>query len=156
MATIYQEIAHIARLLKQDKEAQIINWQIGGAISPKVRKQIKTFQRTLKNSLQSLNSIKDFYIKSFFYDTKEDTLILYTRIMKQETCIKCRVSTKKKTRRSNVVSFEQQYEFIADPVPVSYSIKKLLTACLNYWIPSENSSINFKAINLMPNWRRNQ
>lgn len=143
MATMYQEIANAARLLQSDKIARA-NWRIEGQISPQTKQAIKDFQFQAKKSFQSLNSVKNFYVKSFFYDTVKECLILYTRIMGNDVSITCKPIDC------------QHWIFETQSGKVSYSIRRLLTACLAYWIPSENSTYNHKAINLMPQWRQQQ
>lgn len=138
---MYQEIAHAARLLAQDKSARAAN-SFDGLISPQAKKAIKDFQWQAKRSFQAINSLKNFYIKSFFYDTQKESLILYSRIMGNNIKIVCKAIT------------HSTFAYTTESGgKISYSVRRLLTACLSYYIPSENSLYNYTAISLMPDWR---
>lgn len=142
MASLYQEIANAARLLQSDKHARN-NCSIEGIISPKAKKDIKAFNAQALRAFQTLNNVTNLYIKSFFYDTRKEILILYTRIKGEERKITVSPVNYKK------------FTFNTEGA-LSYTIRRLLTGILSYYIPSENSTYNHKALNLMPYWRHNQ
>lgn len=152
MAILYTEIAYAACLLQSHKTA-VLRGELEGRISSKAQKDIKDFQRKFKNALQAMNYIQDLYIKSFFYNTCRNYLTLYARVKGQDTPIICQhVGTKKgegKNKRRNIGA----YAIHAEKCAISYRMRNMLAAMLDYYIPSENSLFNHAAINFMPNWR---
>lgn len=162
MSYLYNEIRYAAWLLHTDKNART-SGQTDGQIAPSVAKKIKSFLANTKTMFQKINlehghnrksktmpkdrhgkiiKKKDFYIKSFFYDVKADCLVLYCRICGIDTEIRI-------LPRRNGTGI----------CPIGHGVTEkaaqFLEGICAYWIPSESSFENHKAINLMPAWRKN-
>ena len=146
MAYLYDEIRYATWLVRTDKYARDAG-VYDGQIAPSVKAKIKAFLVNCKKMFQSFNkdlNSKHLYIKSIFFDGEKDCLIIYTRLNGKDTAIK-------------IVNQGRAYVIknATTGAPIREDIRRFLTGICEYWIPSEDSFYNHKAINLMPQWRLN-
>lgn len=168
---LFQEIECASQLLAQNNRAKRQK-TFNGRISPEAEKRVKDFLQQAKVMLQKLNlhatgrdiyrdstdaefrrhnrvnkdckrqAKKTLYIKNFFYNIKTKSLILYTRLHGEDKTL-------------HVAHIGQGVYSVNSTCgdKLTGRIGQVISSIMSYWIPSESSMDNIKAISLVGSYR---